>query len=273
MNILIILNFATAIVALVVLVWKRHPFMALVALTCASLYGYGLWHWGLNVDAQICQTLLKEEGYELEKAYPSAIGGWTALMLSNVCLALYPWLKRWAVVLWLLLFLSVGFVVGMASPLGAVEGLYAVCCAIMSELAAIIGLTYLETTVLGNIYLQSLLPTVFAIPAFLVSVRGLIKRQGRRYLPVLLSGVWLALNLLMTIVVWRHYIHLSLGEACSKCVGELKELAGHTWSGYVMVNIIIFVVAFLIDFLVSWLLYRYAKIRQAFIIEKSSCHL
>lgn len=259
MNILIILNFATAVIALAVLVWKRHPLMALVAMCCVLLYGYGIWNVGLNIYSQLCQILHDEEGYGKEVAYPALMGGWTALMLSNVCLALYPWLKRWAVVSWVLMVPVVGLVVGQVSPLSNTEGLYAMCCAIMTEMAVITGLSYLEFCTYENIYFHSLLPTLFAIPAFLVSVRGLIKAQGRQYLPLLLSGGWLVLNAVMTVIVWCHYIHLPLLDAGRKCVGELKDLAGHTWSGYVMVNIFIFVVVFLIDIFISWLLYRYAK--------------
>ena len=259
MNILIILNFATAVIAFAILAWKRHPLMALVAMCCVLLYGYGIWNVGLNIDSQLCQILHDEEGYGKEVAYPALMGGWTALMLSNVCLALYPWLKRWAVVSWVLMVPAVGLVVGLVSPLSEIEGLFAVCCAIMSELAAITGLTYLEFCTYEQIFLHSLLPTVFAIPAFLVCVRGLIKVQGRQYLPMFLSGGWLVLNAVMTVIVWCHYIHLPLLDAGRKCVGELKDLAGHTWSGYVMVNLLIFVVFFMVDVFISWLLYRYAK--------------
>ena len=259
MNTLINLNFATAIVALVILVWKRHPIMALVALFCVLLYGFGLWNVGLNIEGQLSQTLHAEENYGKDIIHPALMGGWTALMLTNVFLALYPWLKRWAVVSWLTMFLAVGLIVSLVSPLSVTEGLYAVCCSIMSELAAILGLTYLDFCTYENIYFHSLLPTVFAIPAFLVSLRGMTKGQGRQYLPLLLSGGWLVLNATMTIVVWRHYIYLPLQEACAKCVEELRDLSGHTWSGYVIANILIFVVAFLIDIFISWLLYRYAK--------------
>ena len=121
------------------------------------------------------------------------------------------------------------------------------------------GLSYLEFTVLGNIYLQALLPTVFALPALWVSVRSLRRGHQHKYLPLILSGIWFVLNLSMTIAVWSHYIHLTLEEAGRLNVGELKALSGNTWSGYVTVNILIFFVAFLIDAIISWLLYRYAK--------------
>ena len=259
MDYLIILNILTAIVAFAVICRKRHFVFAIVALFCTILYGYGIWHTGINVDDELCQKLHDEETYERDIAYPAALGGWMALMLSNVCLALYPWLKRWAVVIWMLLFVGVGIAVSIFTPLNAIEGLYAVCCAIMCELALVTGFSYMDFTVLGNIYLQSLLPTVFALPALWVSIRLLRKGHQHKYLTLLLSGAWFVLNLLMTIAVWSHYIHLTLDEACSLCVGELKAISGNTWSGYVVINILIFVIVFLADAIISWLLYRFAK--------------
>ena len=259
MNVLIILNFLTAIAAFAVLCRKRHFLFALVALSCAALYGHGIWHAGIHVDDVICKMLHDEESYGRDKAYPAALGGWTALILSNVFMALYPWLKRWAVVLWMLLVVASGLAVSMFSPLNALEGLYALCCAIMCEMTIMTGLSFLEFTVLGNLYLQSLLPTEFALPALWVSVRSLRRGHQHKYLPLILSGIWFVLNLSMTIAVWSHYIHLTLEEAGRLNVGELKALSGNTWSGYVTVNILIFFVAFLIDAIISWLLYRYAK--------------
>ena len=259
MDYLIILNFLTAIVAFAVLCRKRHFVFAIVALFCTILYGYGIWNTGIHVDNEICQLLHDEETYGRDKAYPAALGGWMALMLSNVCMAFYPWLKRWAVVTWMLLIVGVGIAVSLFSPLNGIECLYAVCCAIMCELALFTGFSYMEFTVLGNIYLQSLLPTVFALPALWVSIRVLRKEHQHRYLSLLLSGAWFVLNLFMTFAVWSHYICLTLGEACHLCVGELKSISGNTWSGYVAINILIFVIAFLADAIISWLLYRYAK--------------
>ena len=259
MKVLIILNFLTAIVAFVVLCWKRHFLFALVALFCTILYGYGIWHAGINVDEELYQMLHDEEMYGRDKAYPAALGGWVALMLSNVCLALYPWLKRCAVVIWMLVIASVGVAVSIFSPMSIIEGLYAVCCAIMCEIAVPTGQTYLTICTLENIYLHSLLPTVFALPALWVSVRSLRNKHQHNYLPLLLSGTWFVLNFFITIVVWTHYIHLPLEEAGRLCVSELKGISGNTWSRYVTVNIVIFVIAFLIDIIVSWLLYRYSK--------------
>ena len=99
MEILIILNFLTALVAALTLTWKHHPIFAVVAWLLTVLYGYGIWHAGLDVQGTLTKMLYAEERYTSERAYPSAMGGYLALMLTNVAAALYPWLKRWAVVL------------------------------------------------------------------------------------------------------------------------------------------------------------------------------
>ena len=241
------------------LCWKRHFLFALVALFCSVIYGYGIWNTGLDVENNICQILREQETYGRDKAYPAALGGWTALLLSNVCLILYPWMKRWAVVSWMLMIVVVGLATSWFSPLNMIEGLFAVCCAIMAIMALMTSLSYFDACVLENIYLHSLLPTVFALPALWTGIRVLINKHCRKCLPLILSGTWFLLNLLMTIFVWRHYISLSLKEAGSLCATELQTLAGHSWSRYVIVNILIFVIAFLIDAIISWLLYRYSK--------------
>ena len=61
----------------------------------------------------------------------------------------------------------------------------------------------------------------------------------------------------MNILIILNY--LPLLEAGRKCVTELYDLSGPTWSGYVQLNLMIFFVAFLIDIFISWLLYRLAK--------------
>ena len=258
MKYLILLNLTTAFIALIVLSMKRHPLFALIAFCVTLLYSWGIWYAGLNLEERLCTMLYAEERYGIDKGLPAAMGGWTALILSNVCMAIYPWLKRWAVVIWGFTFLSVGLGVGMLSPLNIVEGLYAVCCAIMMEIAVMTGLTYLEACTLENIYLHSLLPTIFALPALITSINTVIKRRKACF-RFILSCMWFLLNLIMTVSVWFHYLGLPLENAGRKCVGELRALSGYTWSGYVAVNLIIFVILFLTNAFVSWTLYRLSK--------------
>lgn len=257
MNILITINFVTVVMALGVLFWRRKVVLAVVALFFVLLHGYGMWHAGVDVEDAVCRMLLDVERYPVAKAYPAAMGGWCSFIILNICMALYPWLRHWAVVLFAVLFFVVGGVVSMVSPLNGMEGLYAVCVAIMTEMATMTGQTYLDTCAIENIYLHSLLPTLFALPAFVAAAMA-VRRKGSVWL-VVITAIWLLLHVVLTVVVWRHYIDLSLTEASRKCIEELRVMANRTWNGYVIVNILIFVVIFLVDALLSWTLYRYVK--------------
>lgn len=272
MNTLIFLNLLMAIIAFMVLVWKRHPLFAAIALFCVCLYAYGIYNAGFNLEELLCKMIMKEENYESSEALPAAYGGWLTLIISSFCLTLYPWFKRWAVIFWIILFVSIGISVGLYSPLSILEGLYAVCVAIMTEVAVMIGLSYLETCTLENIYLHSLLPSIFALPAFLICLQCILKRGKNHSILFILTGIWFLLHLAITFLVWNHYIGFSLTDAGRKCVIELKSISGGTWNGYVLVNILIFIVLFLIDAILSWLLYRYTKRKVDAGISDSSAY-
>ena len=262
MEILIILNFLTALVAALTLTWKHHPIFAVVAWLLTVLYGYGIWHAGLDVQGTLTKMLYAEERYTSERAYPSAMGGYLALMLTNVAAALYPWLKRWAVVLCFVFLFFSSIVVSMFSPLGVLEGLYGICCAIMTEYALMLGMTYLDTCTLEQIYLHPLLLTLFALPALVLGIKGYCTDKKSFSIAFFLSAVNFGFNATANFIVWLHYSGLSLKAAGQKCVEELQVLSMHSWNIYVALNIIVFVVLFLADATVSWLLYRYAKGRK-----------
>ena len=99
---------------------------------------------------------------------------------------------------------------------------------------------------------------IFALPAFLVSVKGYFFGGRTHVAPLLLSSFLLAVNVEIMVVSWWHYWGplIPAGQLC--CV-ELQEMANHDWNAYVALNIIIFVAAFLSDGLVCWLAYRLAK--------------
>ena len=82
MNVLIILNFLTAIAAFAVLCRKRHFLFALVALSCAALYGHGIWHAGIHVDDVICNLPCRLFG--------SVSVRWVESINTTICLSFSP---------------------------------------------------------------------------------------------------------------------------------------------------------------------------------------
>ncbi len=266
MAILIMLNFLTALVAALTLTWKRHPIFAAVAWLLTALYGYGIWHAGLDVSDRLVKMICNEENYTSDRAYPSAMGAYLALMLTNVAAMLYPWLKRWAVVLCFVFLFFSSVAVSLFSPLSVFEGLYGICCGIMTELALMLGMTYYAVCTLEQIYLHPLLLTLFALPALVLSIKGFAKDSKRFSLSLLLSAVNFLFNATANIVFWMHYAGPSLKASANKFCNELMALSGHSWSFYVALNLLVFVILFLADATVSWLLYRYAKNKVAKVV-------
>lgn len=260
MNTLYIINLLVAIVASAILIYKRHWFLALVAVCATAIYAYGIIHSGTPQMKELANMLYCEERYTEAKAVASVYGSIASLIMTSMMMSLFPWIKRWALFLWFALFLIIGMIAGIMSPLGIAEGTYGICCAIMTMLAQMLGLSYMTVCCIENIYIHSLLPTLFAIPAAYVGFKNFTNNNG--LIASTFAITHLAIDAVMTATIWCHYIHLPLHEAASLCVKELQVIGNAVapgWAGYVAINIAIFVVIFLTDSFISWLLYRWNK--------------
>lgn len=258
---LYIINILVAIVALMILIKKRQWILALVAVCCATLYVYGVFFNGIPDMKTLCHMLYCEERYTETKAIASVYGSISSLIMTNFMMALFPWFKRWTLFIWFILFVLIGIITGIMSPLGITEGNYGICCAIMTMLAQMLGLSYLVTCCIENIYIHSLLPSIFAFPAAYVGLK-IITTNEKGIFPAIVAISHFVIDALITYVIWNHYIHLSMKAAAQLCVEELQmagRLIAPGWSGYVAINIIIFVIIFLCDAFMSWLLYRWTK--------------
>lgn len=260
MEFLYIINLLAAIIASAVLIFKRHWILACAAVSATAIYAYGIIHSGIPQMTELCNVLFCQERYTEPKAIASVYGCLTSLIMTSVMMALYPWLKRWAVFIWFLLFITTGVITGIMSPLGVAEGTYSICCAIMTVLAQMMGISYEVACCIENIYIHSLLPTLFAIPAAYIGIKNIINGKG-----VIASTITIThfiIDAIITIVIWNHYIHLSIQAATSLCVTELQtvgKMIAPGWAGYITINVIVFIGIFLGDALLSWILFRWVK--------------
>ena len=261
MEFLYVINLLAAIITSVVLICKRHWILAFVAVCTSAIYTYGIIHSGIPQMKELANMLYCEERYTEAKAIASVYGSIASLIMTSIMMSLFPWIKRWALFLWLVLFLIIGMITGIMSPLGIAEGTYGICCAIMTMLAQMLGISYMAACCIENIYIHSLLPTLFAIPAAYVGFRNIVLNKDG-YVAALLSIMHLLIDAVMTILIWNHYIHLTMHEATNLCVRELQTIGkviAPGWSGYVAINLVIFVAIFLTDAFLSWILYRWNK--------------
>ena len=123
------------------------------------------------------------------------------------------------------------------------------CCGVMAYFAWLLGLTYQEFCVIGNIYMQGAICLLAALAPLLLCIRT--KQAPWKWL---LSGGNALLHLVIISLFFGHY-WMPLERAFDLCVQDLNRLGALFGSSYVMVNIIIFVILFVVDLALNALLY------------------
>lgn len=107
-------------------------------------------------------------------------GSIVILCVTNICLALYPLLKKKTLVIYAILILvvveairyGVHMDVTPAIPISYSYYLYVLLCAVNADLAVMLGISYNAAFILLFVYLVWLLPVIFALPAFVRSWNG-----------------------------------------------------------------------------------------------------
>lgn len=135
--------------------------------------------------------------------------------------------------------------------------IFSLCCQIMATGAHLLGLTYKEFCVLGNIYLQSL---VLVLSAFAISYvawkKVKEKKSGVRVLTFTVSILYSVVHLAVFFIICKHYA-MPLEDAFDLCVDELKYFGKVFYHvGYVGANLVIFVIGWLLVFLFNIAAYR-----------------
>lgn len=123
------------------------------------------------------------------------------------------------------------------------------CCGVMAYFAWLLGLTYQEFCVIGNIYMQGAICLLAALAPLLLCIRT--KQAPWKWL---LSGGNALLHLVIILLFFGHY-WMPLERAFDLCVQDLNRIGALFGSSYVMVNIIIFVILFVVDLALNALLY------------------
>ena len=184
--------------------------------------------------ASVCKMLLDAEGFKDDIALQFHYDA--VAMSFLVVLALILMHRNvWAAVS----LLAVG-VCGMCilSDVDAPLTLFGMCCALLCNIAVIVGRTYLETSAFLNLYVQ---------PSFLVLLSAVaLFRCFRLHRYVVLSSVNLVLC--SSILLWSclHYGQYDLLPAAQLCFHDLMYISGNNYNVYVFWNIVIFIVSFLL---------------------------
>lgn len=122
--------------------------------------------------------------------------------------------------------------------------LFNICVDFLNWLGKVAGLTYVEISVVFNLWVQGGLLVITALFPFVIAMTQYVKQTGN-FLFVILTGVLLLLYGSVFYWVLSHY-GTSMQNAFDLCVNDLLYLAKRCHTTYYVVNVLIFIVGWLI---------------------------
>ena len=137
---------------------------------------------------------------------------------------------------------------------------FKICVGFLMLLGKVCGLTYMQISVVFNLWGQGM---ALVLSAILPAVLSLYMLCSDFSVMKLLLFCILVVHVL--IYVWAFYLmlkryHLPFNHAFVRCVHDLRELAKNFHTTYEMVNLLIFVVAFLffmfLNLSISYVIYQ-----------------
>lgn len=275
----VVANAILAVVATIVLIWRRYYIMSFVAVVLSIISIYGIIHVGISgIETPAYNMVVDHEGYIFcspVHAMNCMACSINLLALTSLCMALYPFLKKSAAIIWLLLagiiiHNDMVYAAHVALNLQNIRmELYVLLCAINADLSVMLGLSYTATFTLLFIYILSLFPIVCALPAFLRAWRA-CKRQdakqraNKQYTAMCekifyWSMAWLIINMLGAAMAWAHILGIPLEETGVVLAKELGSISKVTGIDYYLLNLVVFCLPVPFSVLVSWIQFTFIK--------------
>lgn len=165
-------------------------------------------------------------------------------ILVNVVTSIWVWLRgglwKWCLTM-AAAFCVVGACVGLLGGVSPIRSLFLFCCAFMAAVGWVLGLSYVEFCVIGNIWVPCaafICTAVFLICASWRCLRAC--GGGVRILSVVSILIGL-LTIVGSVMLLCHYAG-TMQEAFNRCVGDLYSLSDMFGPSYQAVNLIIYVV-------------------------------
>lgn len=160
-------------------------------------------------------------------------------ILMNVVTSVWVFLREgfWG---WCLLMTAVfcigGIISGPLVGVSPVISLFGLCCGAMAVVGWVLGLTYVEFCVIGNIWM----PCLGIIAASIYLICGCVRGFGRHPL-IAISGIMFAgIEIVGMLALLWHY-QGSMNEAFYTCVRDLRNIAALAGTTYEVVNLVIYV--------------------------------
>ena len=203
-------------------------------------------------------SLISQQGYDSSRL-PLSISQFTRLgLICGIAFNLFTavWLvlkgKFWSYCLIsALLFCIVGLVMGAFIGLNPIYSLFGLCCGFMAAVAWVLGLSYVEFCVIGNIYI----PVFIIMLAALYLIFSCVKEQIRHDWLFIIYGT---IQIIGGFALLIHY-YGGYNDVFNQCVYDLNTLGKYFGVTYESINIYIYVCIIPLILAIDIILLRFKK--------------
>lgn len=197
------------------------------------------------IPSQSIEQFISQHGYDVARLpFPvynliqaTLIGGCTFNLYTALAIWCNAGIGKYSIIS-VFLFCFIGLAIGPVAGLSPIDSLFLLCCAFMTSVAWVLGLTYVEFCVIGNIWIPCLFIMGAAIFLTYASYRCL--RLGMMVIPASITSIFGITQIISIILLLLHYMG-TMNEAFYRCVQDLKYLATLAHTSYEVVNIFIWV--------------------------------
>lgn len=123
------------------------------------------------------------------------------------------------------------------------------CCGLLQVISYLTGYTYLEVSMVVNIYLQGLMCIIATVPSLFYLKHAV---PSQRF--VCLGNF--VINSMVIGMVFLRYHNMTLDAAGNLCISDLNKLADMLEMSYIQVNLLIFIFVFLADLFISRVIFE-----------------
>lgn len=137
--------------------------------------------------------------------------------------------------------------------------IFQLCCGVMMALGYLVGLSYKEVCVIGNVYMQGGLWVLSSLLPLFIAIKALVDRYTISRVITVIVGAIYSVIYTLTFIYFASRYQPPLAEAFDLCVKDLYLVAGRMGTTYEVVNIIFFVAFWGLSIISNYVAYRILK--------------
>ena len=137
--------------------------------------------------------------------------------------------------------------------------IFQLCCGVMRTIGNLIGLSYKEICVIGNVYIQGIIWVISSFLPHYIAIKAVVEKCILARVATVIVGAIYGVIYTLIFAYFASRYQPPLADAFDLCVKDLHLVAGRMGTTYEVVNIIFFVAFWGLSIISNYVAYRILK--------------